>query len=451
MDRQPLYDLREDYASGNHPVPNGDRRYARALRELHAKANTNYISLIQSVITQKIRHKDFRFGDGGGADKDAERIWQANDMDFQSPVIIQKSAELGFSFAIVEPPTEENPLPQIYFRNPRNCEIERDPQRITKTLAGLEYWVDEPNDIALAILYLPDAIYYFEGRSNKPGFLSGLTSGQMSHSMNDFEIVSVVENVLGEVPLQRCDWIPAAGERGLAAGEKVWNIQDRMNKTMLDRLVISNSQAYRQRWVSGAPKPKAGQHKPPWEPGADVLWLSTDPNTKFGDFQETDIKNLLEAIRDDVGDMAALEQIPAVFLVNRLVNVGGDTVLQANAGHTAKVKLHQDAIGFFFERLMKLAFKYIGDARATEVVATATWWPVEVRSHAEVADAFQKLIASGLPMQLAMEFTGAFTDDQIQFAVAEAERVKQEAIAREDEVAEREAQRPVSQPSQSGE
>ena len=440
LDRQSIYDLREDYANGNHPLPNGDRRYVRALREVQSKAKLNYIELVQSAVTQKMRVKGFRFGEEGFADKDAWRIWQSNDMDYQAPVLIGQAAKLGFCYAVVSAPEQPGDEPVISMRDPRRCEIERDPSRPTKTVAGLEFWADPSSSSVLAILYLPKVTYYFRAVAEKglDNFVDDLNQGGMSLGINKFQVVRAVPNPLGEVQLVRGDWEPTFGDIGRAEGEGGWDIQDRINKTVLDRLVISNNQAYRQRWVTGAPEPKAaksGVVKPPWDPGSDMIWMSLDSDTKFGDFAEADIRQILEAVRDDAGDLAATTQTPATYLTNRMVNISGDTIIQANAGHIAKVKLRMDSIGFFFERLEKLAFRYRGDLdKAKDITAQTLWNPPEVNSLANVADAFQKLIASGVPLQLAMEKCGLFSDQEIAWAVQEAERIAQEQMAREEKM-----------------
>lgn len=439
MNRQPSYDIREAYVVGNHPLPNGDRRYVKALREIQAKAKTNYIALVNQAVTQKLRTKDFVFGDDGEIDVDARKHWQYNDMDFQAPILISDAATFGFAYARVSEPDEPGGQPVISMRDPRKCEIERDPDRPTRILAGLEFWASESVGSVLAILYLPDTIYYF--RATAPTTVEDLITEfgatGMSVGINRFEIAYAEPNPLGVVPLERCDWQPSAGETGLSEGEVVFDIQDRLNKSVLDRLVISNSQAYRQRWVSGSPTAKKGPgvaSKTPWEPGADMLWVSENPETKFGDFEQADIGQLLESIRDDVGDIAAISQTPATSLTNRMINVAGETVQQVLRGHHDKVRARQDTVGFFFERLQKLCFRFKGDERAADVNARTLWHPIESLPLAEVSDSFQKFVASGIPLKLAMEKTGLYSDQEIQWAVEEAERVKQEDMAREDAV-----------------
>lgn len=437
MDRQATYDIRENYVSGNHPLPNVDRRYVRALRHIQQKAKTNYVSLVTQAVTQKLRPLDFVFGPDGEVDEDARIHWKYNDMDYQAPVLIHDAATFGFAFARVSPPDEPGGQPVIAMKSPRRCEIERDPNRPTRTLAGLEFWADESIGSVLAILDLPDATYYFqaEAPTTVEDMISDFAHGGMSVGINRFQIVAAVRNPLGVVALERLDWIPEAGESGLSEGEIAFDIQDRINKTVLDRLVISNSQAYRQRWVAGGPKPKSGSNasKSPWDPGADMVWVSENENTKFGDFAEADIKQILEAVRDDVGDMAAITQTPATALTNRMINVAGDTVEQVLRGHYDKVRNRQDAAGWFFERLQKLCFRYKADERASDVNAETVWHPIEVRPLADIADSFQKFIASGVPLKLAMKKAGIYTNQEIEWAVKEAERLKAEQEAREDE------------------
>lgn len=455
MDRQWLYELRADYAEGRHPLPNGDRRYVKALKDLQDKAKTNYIELVQLSVIEKMHRKGFRFGESAEADKDAERIWQYNDMDLQGNQLLWDAAKYGFCFALVLPPDEPGGEPVIVRREPKFCEVEYDSQRPTKVAAGLEFWEDEPSNSVLAILYLPEATYYFQAtKDDIRGFVGQLSRTGVASSINEFKIVAAERNANGVVPLVRGDWEPAYGDVGRAEGEAVWSIQNRINKTVLDRLVISKSQAYRQRWVSGAPSrgkatvrtggtpnKKAEVAIPPWDAGADMIWASTDPNTTFGDFQEADIKQILEAVRDDAGDIAAITQTPATYLTNRLVNVSGDTILQANAGHNAKIRLRQQTMGFFYERLIKLGFRYNGDSeKATDVTAETIWEPPEVHSLAEVSDAFGKLTAAGVPLQLAMEKSGLFTTEEIAWAVQEAERMKQEQMMQEEQAFQREVQ-----------
>lgn len=444
LDRYDRYDVLERYALGDHPLPNGDYRYVKALKDLQTKARTNYCELVIKATTQRMRVKGFRFGSNGQADAAAKRIWEYNDMDYQSQVNINTAATFGLCYALVAPPDtrEKNAEPIICIEDPRMCVVERDPYRITRSMAGLKMWQDDTIQAVIAVLYLPDEIYTFTSRkfidNSFPGEPTLTKQFTATPAASSFELVDVSPNPLGEVPLIEGNWQPAFGDIGRAEHEGVLDIQDRINHTVLDRLVISKSQAYRQRWATGLSLPGAkGKKRPPFDPGADILWVTANPDAAFGDFDSADIEKILLAIRDDVGDMAAISQTPASYLMNRMVNVSGDTLTQDQSGLVLKVQSREEAMGWFYERALKLCFKYKSDEeRYSDAEASTLWADAEKRKLTERADALGKLVAAGVPLEIAMEDCG-YSPDQIVFAIQERDRQLQEQQQREDEVATR--------------
>src|SRR5690554_6081480 len=91
-ERQDRFAKLDRYARGEHDVPDGDRRYVRALSDLQKKAKTNYIGLVLKAVTQRMRVKEFKFQ--GEVDQDAGRFWKANHMELQSAIAIA-DAEIG--------------------------------------------------------------------------------------------------------------------------------------------------------------------------------------------------------------------------------------------------------------------------------------------------------------------------------------------------------------------
>lgn len=436
FDRQERYDLLEDYMLGNHPLPNGDVRFVKALRELQTKARTNYVALVVKAVTGRMRVKGFRFGPEGQADAEAMRIWNGSNMDVQSPLALNTAAVFGLCYGLVAPPTAPGKEPKITIEDPRMSVVERDPLDFSRSLAGLRMWRDSENKIMVACLYLPDVTHVFYAPDTR--FVTESKEARITADLETrpqasrFTLISSEPNVLGEVALYEGNWQPAFGPLGRAEFEDVLDIQDRINYQVLTRLVISKSQAFRQRWATGL-EGKAGKdgHKvPPFDPGADMLWVSASEDTKFGDFSQADIRQALEAVRDDVGDMAAISQTPASYLMNRMVNVSGSAIVGDQGPLVQKIHMREAAIGWFYEQLIKTAFAYKGDARASDVEATTLWVDPEIRSHAEIADAMGKLVTAGVPLELAME-RGGFTPDQIAFAVKKAE----EKARKEEELA----------------
>jgi hypothetical protein len=281
-------------------------------------------------------------------------------------------------------------------------------------------------------LYLPDSIHYYTGPAiNDIQDLDDvtLTRRLLSGGVGSLQETFAVANTLGVPPIVHFQWQAGLGEYAQGEAEGVLDIQDRINNEIMNRLIISRSQAYKQRMVTGVKLLDDGKgRKPPFDPGADMLWVVQDPNAKIFEFKEADINQLLAAVRDDVGDMAAVTKTPPHYLLGEVVNVSGDALKAAETGLVSKVRQRMRLMGPAWERVVRLAFRYMDDPRATEQVAQVLWADPESKSRAELADAMSKEIASGIPLQLAMARAG-YTPEEIQFAVEEKRRSEARSIA----------------------
>lgn len=448
LDRQPVLNLRERYTSGDHDLPNGDHRYFQALRTIQRKSRTNYCGLITSAPVERMRIRGFRFGPYGQADEDAKRIWMANDMDYQSLLIHQRAATYGVAYALITPAELGSKYPTITAEDPRQCVIYRDPVRPTRALAGLRLWQDEVSGLIMALLYTPDAIYGFEGPSvsdiqgkslqEVKRYLNSLPSGPTGFLLTD-----EMPNELGIVPLVEYVWRPNTGiyPEG-EAGEDIREVQDRINTTVLERMVITRSQAYKQRWVSGLriQKNKKGMPRAPFEPGSDILWVTENENAKFGQFDETDITPILEAVRDDIIDIASMSKTPPHYLMGKMANVSGETLTQAESGFVSKTKQRMATMAWSHELVMKICFLYMGDsAKANEVEAQTLWDNPEMIDLESAGDFLSKGAAAGLALELMMDRLN-FTPDEIQFAVQERDRLQQQELEQQTQLAVKTAQ-----------
>lgn len=435
-DRQARYDQLEDYHLGNHPLPPGDANLLKDLRRFQQMARTNYVSLINTAPVGRMKVRGFQFGEDDAVDEDAKMIWAANDMDLQSKKLHSAAAVFGDVYVLVGPKDEETGFPTMTVEDPRITIVEPDPRFPTRSLAGLRMWEDPENGVVMTVLYLPDFIYlYSTPIMNEVIFKTELTHRLMGAGIyQGMDLVGVAPNELNDVPIVHFSWQPDFTDLSFGEAEGVLHIQDRINYMILDRLKIARDQAYNQRYIAGikpeqqkkSNNPVKGPVAPPLEKGSANLWLIDNENAVIGQFDAVDFSQILEAVRDDIADIAALSQTPAHYLMNRMVNVSGDTLTQAESGFVAKTKLRMEAMGWGWERCMKVAFKYMGDSRATEVDANIIWANPMIYKPVDAADAVSKWVAAGLPLDLAMEEYGNWTPDQIKYAAEKAAQMAQQ-------------------------
>ncbi len=429
--RQADYKIRADYVEGNHPLPNADRRYVRALHEIQRKAKTNYVGLANKAVTDGMRVVGFKFA--GQVDQDAQRIWSANNMPLKAQTAIKQAAKLGDVYIMVSPPGPDG-IPIITVEDPRICIVEPDPLDPMNSVCGLKLYEDSMTGTVTAVLIDPNSISTYVASSMRDFLLreKTYTPENIISNSGGFTLADQQVNPLGSMPLIRGAWQPEYGIKGMAECEDGgFDIQDRINLGVLLRLVTAKSQAFRQRWMTGAKVAKNADgtvKKTPFDPGADMIWAVADPDTKFGDFDQVDIRQALEAIRDDIGDFAAITQTPVTYLTGRMVNVSGDALTAAQVSLNSKKRTRIEAMGWFFEAVMKTCFAYSNDPRAFEIEAETLWADPEVRTLAELADMVSKFSAAGVPPRFYLERAG-FSPAEVEAAVGEMEAKQQQNMA----------------------
>jgi hypothetical protein len=444
MYRQPILEKRQRYVEGKHDKPRGDPSYTTVFKKFQKLASSNYVGLITSAPVERMTVRGFRFGDAGTADEDAQAIWQANDMDMQSVTLHQHGSTFGLAYAVVTPPDHDSKvktptgleIPIITAEDPRTAIVYRDPNRPTKTLAGLRMWADEIMGRIVAILYLPEGAYGFVGPETNT--LENMTMEQTTNHLlgvglagGGFTQSGFVANPDGftDIPLQEYVWRPNTGDVPWGeADPSIITVQDRLNQNIFDRIVISYFAAYPQRWAAGVEtkfKPNSkNQPENPFEPGVNKMWGVDTPTAKFGQFDAADINQILASCQADISDMAALSKTPPHYFMGKMSNISGETLTQAESGLVSKTQLRMNTMGWSHIRLMKLCFAFLDDDRKDDPEAATLWSDPQKQLTADMALAGQQWSAIGIPLALIMERQG-FTPDEIAFAVAEQEKQQQ--------------------------
>ena len=453
--RQGEYRKRKEYFEGDQMLPKGDQRYMRALKHLQTLAATNYIGMITTTPVERMEIQGFRFGDPGTMDEDATEIWANSDMELQSHTIHMNAAKYGLAYALVTPPAEGQQYPTITAEDPRTAIVYRDPTKPTKALAGLRMWEDEIVGRILAVVYLPEGAYGFVGPYlyetdglTIQDLQERLTQQFPSHS--GFTPSGFVPNPddVQEVALTEYVWRPDTGPIPTGeCGRDIRRVQDRINQTIFQRMCITHFQAYKQRWASGITIPTKGRHKgrkAPFDPGYDTLWAVESDVAKFGEFSEADITQILEAVRDDVADIAALTKTPAHYLMGKMANISGETLTQAESGLVSKTRIRMSSMGWSHGRVMKLCFAYMGDTEKATAATSAVIWSNPGRELiADTALAGTQWQTLGVPLPLIMEAQGNWTDDQIAFATQYAEEQEQKQLVLQQQQMEMQQQNAV--------
>lgn len=393
-DRRRYAEMMRCYYSGDHPLPMIQDKARPAFQRLLKQARSNYVGLVVDATAERIQVDGFRVGDDEFADAEAWRIWQANAMDADSDLLVTEAVKVGRALALVAPNPVDPSTPLITAEDMTQAVVAYAPGSRRERAAGLKTWVDEWTGDLYATVYLPEALFKYRAPAPKSG---GLGKPRWEPRAVEGEAWPA-PNPLGVVPLVEIRNRPDLLGDAHSEIEDVLDDQDRINKTLIDRLMAQEFSAFRQRWMTGyeVPVDEHGQPIEPFKAAVDRLWVIEDENVKVGEFAATDLGPYLAATEADVQHMAARTRVPAQYLLGKMSNVNGETLKATESGLIAKVRQRCRPLGEDIEEVPRLALRAAGDDRDLSRIEVV-WANPEFRTEGELVDALVKMSTLGVP------------------------------------------------------
>lgn len=396
QERSAKIDLLEKYYEGDHPLPSPPSSMARFQEVVNAFKNlsflgvTNYVKLVADAPAERLRVTGFRFGEETKGDIDAWNIWQRNELDADSGAVQHSAIQNGSSFCLV---WQENGRAIITPEHPSQAIVAYEPGSRRRRRAGLKYWLED-DESQRCVLYGRENVYKWEA----PKAEGSPTEWANWHPATDDSWP--IRNPFGEVPLVEFRANPSLKPAPFGGGrgdfEGVLPIQNRINKTIFDRLVTAEFQAFRQRWAVG------------WTPDnmneaikASVSRLMSfeDSEVTVGEFGQADFSHFISAVESDVQAMAAITRTPSFYTLGHISNISGDALMALQSGLVARTETHRDNFSESWEDVLRLALRAEGDPRANDFSSMVLWRSIEHVTWAEKADALVKLSSLGVPRE----------------------------------------------------
>ncbi|RDG37954.1 phage portal protein [Streptomyces corynorhini] len=195
--------------------------------------------------------------------------------------------------------------------------------------------------------------------------------------------------------------------------------QRQLNQATFSLLMTQQVAAFRQRWVTGMAIAEDDDGNPvePWNAAVNRVWQSDSPDTKFGDFAESNLSGYLDSRDKTLLYVSSVRQIPPHKLVigNSVSNVSAEALAALNDGHQLDIGEHKVSFGESHEQLLRLAGLAMGDMATWEdQSAQVVWRDTTPRSLAQVADALGKIATQlGVPARALWEKIPGTTDQDI--------------------------------------
>lgn len=398
--QQPECAFFDDYYTGNHPLPWLAPQAREEFRRILQMTRSNYMGLVVDAMVERATVEGFRFGANAKADEDAHRIWQANNLDADSDAAWLEAGIGGRAYFLGAPNPRASELPLIWVEHASQCIVGYEPgTNRRERRAGLKVWDDEWTGEVHATLYLRDTntgkLWLYKYRAKKPN------GGAVSSSAWEKRTVPGEEwpapGGMDVVPLVEIPNNPRLLAGGISELYDVTDIQDRINKTLADRLITQDYGAFPQKWATAWPDEDDDGNPNTVDVGRDRMVTSDVKETRFGQWDAAPLDPYSAAKREDVKDIASRTRTPAQYLLGEMSNVNGETLKASESGLISKVRQRQRAWGEAAEEIMRIARTLAGLPPTSDAARLETIWKdPQYRTEGERTDAAIKRFQTGI-------------------------------------------------------
>lgn len=406
-ERQRELELYEDYYSGEHRLTFNTAKFQQAFGTIFEGFADNWCQLVVDSVEERLNVEGFRYGTEKSGDSQAWDIWQANQLDAESQIAHTEALINKESFVLVQPNVDDPRYPRITVEHPSQVVVAYAAGDRRQRVAALKRW-REDDGFMYAVLYLPDYLYKF--RSKRPSRELTLRTDVRWDPWEPDNEAWPLPNTIGYVPVVPLVNRPSVVGEGVSEIRGVIPIQDAVNKLITDMLVASEFAAAPQRYATGLVMKvdeTSGQPIPAFQHMVDRLWVSSKPDTNFGQFPQASLEPFVRGVEMLVQHIASQTRTPPHYFYLSGQFPSGESIKSAETGLVAKARRKMRHFGESWEEVMRLAFLVTGQKKRGQVLnAEVIWGDPESRSESEHIDAIVKKRALGVPLQQLWEDAG---------------------------------------------
>ena len=431
-DRATVFDICHQYFTGDHTEPYAPRDSSEQIRDLQARSITNWVPLLVNLPSQVSFVDGYRRGSfGSTVSPDGEsqpagsvkrfspeyECWQMNGMDARQSVIYRAALTYGHSFVHV------NNL------NGNKVKIE-----VLSTRNTIAYFDDPINDV---IPSLTLTVKSYPRDDKRPG-LAILWDAENRYEMDftsdqEFKLRKngTIAHNLGACPVVR--YTCYIDDEGATSGVimPIIPMQDRVNQAVFSTNITADFGAFKVRTAAGLQvnfkiDPETGEAlidpvtgKPVPEPIAVSqarMLVSGNPDTRFGQLDETPLAGYLLNEDQAVKNLAAVAQFPLHALLGNVSNLSAEALNALEAQFMRFLQHLHTSWGESHEQLFRLVSAAMEDSEGAESFGgEVRWRDMSSKAFGAMLDGLSKGVESlGIPKRGAWAMIPGLTSGTIQ-------------------------------------
>jgi hypothetical protein len=362
------------YLAGDYPSQAYMPRKAKAeYLAILARSRVPVLSHVVDSLAQNLCVDGFR-ARRASVDSPLWEHWQANRMDARQNGVHRSALGYGASYVTV---LDGDPVPvwrPVSAR--RMCAVYADPVNDEWPAYALERWPEGTSQGTVAMrfrLYDAEAVYEMSGDAR---------------SVGSFE--SSGEHAAGVCPVVRFPNTLDLDGGSVGEVEPLIVLQDQLDAATFNIEMAQQYAVHRQRWVTGmiVEEDDDGNPVEPFRAAVDRVWQAEDPDTRFGEFAQTDTAAWLAARDATLHHIALKSQTPPA--PHAMVNIAAEAMAAWEQPFQRKVAERKVTFGEAYEQCFALDARLSGMPEETDVAAEVVWRDTGSRSLSQTVDALGK-------------------------------------------------------------
>lgn len=353
-------DLLASYHDGRPPLPEGAAGMRDAYRRFQEKSRTNYAELIVEATRERMIPNGFTTSleqDPEG-DAIAWEYWTANALEVGSADVHSNMLGLGDGYTLIGGLDPDTGVPNITSEDPRQIITRHDPARPRVVQVALKVFTDEWTGQDTAFLYTPGQVLVAT-RATRDDVIG----------LDDLATWTWSRERSFTFPQKLVPVVRFQNRRGNSEFETHIDLLNRINLTILQRLVITAMQAYRQRALKKSSETDMPTHDNEgneidynalFSPGPGALW-DLPPGVELWESQQATFQDILAAVKDDVRELAAVTRTPVGYLIPDGANQSAEGAAAMREGLVFKAEDRIARAKASWEQTLSIAFRFAGD------------------------------------------------------------------------------------------
>lgn len=408
-----------DYYAGNHQLNFASDKFKN---KFGARLQTLRENLCKTCVKAPVSRLEIInfLADKKNTENPAWKLWKKSKMPLHAGKVHREAFKTGDAYVIVW--TDKTGKARIYPQLASNITVWKDSETGEITKAA-KLWLD--GKFYKLTLYYPDRIekYVSTVEGDTANFVPRQVPNEAFPLVHDF----------GRVPVFHFTYDEELDDKGNSILTDVIPLNDTLNKSWADIIGAQEENMRRRRYVAGMQVEVDEETNKKINPfkNDDDIFFAADSETKFGEFSDANITEMIAVKQEAVKDIALVSGIPPSYfnLEQTGSAISGEALRKIEARFTAIVQDAQRSFGETWAEVISFALD-IQNENSDALEIETQWTDASPVDESETLKNAQTKISLGWSYDQVQRDYG-LTDQQI-------EKMKQENAAREDAKMQRE-------------